>query len=162
MSHKHIYLVGDNLIGIRAYSYSKDIAKLYIQQHVNSKYKIVKVKLTENIKQNLHDNLEINDSILTEDRQYLLTEDEENYILDSFDDFMSTSIHSIDSFIDKMKYLEFNIDESEDIKNFINFLKKLKELINKMDDEYCDINDVDQFSLINMGEVVKFALKYLL
>ena len=162
MSHKHIYLVGDNLIGIRAYSYSKDIAKLYIQQHVNSKYKIVKVKLTENIKQNLHDNLEINDSILTEDRQYLLTEDEENYILDSFDDFMSTSIHYIDSFIDKMKYLEFNIDESEDIKNFINFLKKLKELINKMDDEYCDINDVDQFSLINMGEVVKFALKYLL
>lgn len=164
MKNKYVYLVG-NEYHISAFSYNKDIAKLYLKQKNSKSLNMVKVKVTEKVKQNLHEHLEINKTVLVPDSDIFLTESDEEYIIESLSNFLDDVSRGLEKILINIDYLKFNDDELDDIKQFKSLLKHINKMLKKMDDgEYVEncYDEIDRFALINMETVVKFAKKYFL
>ena len=165
-NNKYVYLVGTDSLGSIAHAYNKQIAKLYNKQRQN-RYNIIKVKITDEINHNLHDNDEIIHTVLTDDKNILLTSSEEEFILDTLCNFMDNINHSIPRIITKLNMLECTKEEAKHIKKFIKFLKKLDKIIQKLEDEKYDVDEDtgelnDRYSLLDMTKVVKFGVKHFL
>lgn len=162
---KHVYLVGNDSRGVVAHSYVKEDAKKFIKQRPDDNYTIVKAKLTEKIEQRLDQYMEITNTVLGEDRKYYLTESEELYILEAIETFMDDGMRYIESFIVHVKLLEFSDKESEEIKDFVKYLKKVYEVMKKADNgkyEEEDYEPIERISLLDMNKVIEFAIKHLL
>lgn len=154
---KHVYLLGNDVTGLLAYTYKKEDAKEFNEQRKRS-YSIKKVKLNDKVKSLLCDDLEITRCCCSPN--YLVTQSEEEYILNSLDQLVDDSIRSINSFLSYYKYLNLTDNEKEDINNLSEFFKSLNKVFEKLDNY--DYEEHTRSDLFNMDEVIKFAVKYIL
>ena len=135
---KNVYIFGNNTIGFHGHTYSKEIAK-----HVSNtrkSLKMVKIKNDEYCRNNLSVNTEFFE--VTNDGKFV-TADEEQYFLESFNQFQLDVIYYIDIIFNNIKYFKFDEKEKYIVNSLLIFLLDYKDFImnGQFEDEGIDIYD---------------------
>lgn len=113
---KYVYIFGNDKVGFHGHSYDKDDAKNIEKSRKG--LKMVKVKNDKHCKETLS----INTEFLSCYGDIYVTANEEEFFIESFQQFQDDSIHTIDRLIEQLRYLRFNKKEKQLIEYFVSYL----------------------------------------
>lgn len=152
---KHVYLIGNDIVGFHSHSFDKDQVKAFCKQRKNH-YHVKKVKFTKKLKENLS----VNTELCTLDGIHILSAIEEDYFLESWGQWQDDiRLHFIDEFLKYDKCIKYDKDEKKDNKELHKFLKGY---ISYMQYVYDNDIDFDEHKFYNYHNVLEFYIKYIL
>mgnify|MGYP003306381307 CR=1 FL=1 len=140
---KHVYIFGNNFVGFHGFTYDKNTANLI--KKTRKRFKCHKIKNDERCQ----NHLSINEEFIILYDNIVMTATEEEFYIESFDQYKIDSIRIIRDFIENIKCFRWSKEEKEYINFLINYLKDFSDYMSNdqyEDDEYDDrlIFDVEE------------------
>ena len=120
---KKVYIFGNERIGFHGHTYYKEYADKISKNRKN--LDMVKVKNNDYFKENLS----VNTEFLKLDENIFMTADEEEYFIESFNQFTLDVIVYINDLLEEIKYFKFNKTEENYIHYLLRYLLDYKEYI---------------------------------
>lgn len=154
---KHVYIFGNKHQGFIGYTFYKDLAKSILE---NRKHlKMFKIKNDKRCRRRLT----VNNEYIQLFDDVFMTCDEEQYYLESFDQFKLDSMTYIDILYENINKFRFTDEEKHYIKYLMGFLIYYKNYVKGMLYEYND-DYYDEFddSMFNNHAAAKWFVKEVL